>query len=653
MTLLRETWQSVHTLDRSMITWWKGLRIFLILLAIQGWAFVTSHESIGVSMSLGAAFVGGLLDLDGAYRHRIFSMGTGVVALTLTVFFGAWASSDPVAHIAGMAVIGFLGGFVVVGGPRATMLGVLCMVAYCVFSGEPAMFTSAVGDASAFFLGGVFATAVITSSWLFRRVDGYRELLALFYRGLGHACSGDALSAVDVIHVERLRRLRFALDVDGQGEILQQWFDDIVVQSTIIRCNLIALSREGDEINNVEATQKLQEYFLAVRSLSKGVARVLRWHWFRRFLEKDLAALFEATRQLEPFGSLIDQELTAKNGTAFTQVVESVSGHWPFGKRHGVKVAAPRLPRSGKIRHHFHWKDEAFRHGVRLSLAITTAGLFSLLWGPSRGYWFPMTVAWMAKPGLGDTSVRVLSRIAGTIGGVCVGLGIFELLHPVGWFAAALVAACGALTMVFLLSNYAAGIFFWSMFVIFLLANDGNAIDQLAPLRALWTILGGLVVVGFSFLWASRRTGDVLSSLCQVTHSLREYARTIVLFATNGEGNMERARNDAVDARLHATAVVDAAAHETGAHRIEVNDAREILQQLHYLAAVLLDLELRASASLDDARSLEEALSQLLDRMNGLDDDNGFLWDAAQPMLHATTQNIHVILGHYGVAAFR
>ena len=319
MTLLRETWQSVHTLDRSMITWWKGLRIFLILLAIQGWAFVTSHESIGVSMSLGAAFVGGLLDLDGAYRHRIFSMGTGVVALTLTVFFGAWASSDPVAHIAGMAVIGFLGGFVVVGGPRATMLGVLCMVAYCVFSGEPAMFTSAVGDASAFFLGGVFATAVITSSWLFRRVDGYRELLALFYRGLGHACSGDALSAVDVIHVERLRRLRFALDVDGQGEILQQWFDDIVVQSTIIRCNLIALSREGDEINNVEATQKLQEYFLAVRSLSKGVARVLRWHWFRRFLEKDLAALFEATRQLEPFGSLIDQELTAKNGTAFTR----------------------------------------------------------------------------------------------------------------------------------------------------------------------------------------------------------------------------------------------------------------------------------------------------------------------------------------------
>ena len=648
MLLLRETWVSVRTLDWSMVTIWKGLRVFCILFAIQAWALTTGHVHIGVSMTIGAVFVGGILDLNDSYRHRIFSMGVGAFALAFSVFLGGLVSSNQLAHVVVMALFAFVCGFAVLGGPRTGMIGVLCLVMYCVYSGMPLLFTSAWGDALGYFVGSMISATVVVVPWLFRRLDGHREILAGFFRGFGYVCKSDPSQAINAVHAERLRTLSLAMEFDGHEGSSREWIDEIARRASVIRFNTIALSKELEVVDDPEIRAGMAAYFSAMNALCRSLSRALRWKWAARSLPMNVVELSKATEACQGFGPAIQVSILQSNTAYLEEVAELVGHPWPLGKTNGVHLPKIRMPKSGAILSHLRWSDESFRHAVRLSFAITVAALIALHWGNDRGYWLPMTVAWVAKPGQGDTSVRVLARIAGTCGGVLLSLGLFELLHPTSWFEIVLIALCGALTPVFLLSNYAFAIVWWSMFVIFLLGSAGSPIDELAPLRALWTIGAGVIVIALSFFWPARRSGNVCSSLCDSVQSLAAYAQALLSRTESSQEEIDQTRTIVIEKRVKAAAIIDASAHEPGAHRLEVRDARTILDGLNKVAAELLDNELRQDFSGQRVTLIRDQLAELEDRIRELDHEGytspRIVTDRAQP---GAVDGVHEVLNHY------
>lgn len=66
-------------------------------------------------------------------------------------------------------------------------------------------------------------------------------------------------------------------------------------------------------------------------------------------------------------------------------------------------------------------KSTAFRHGLRLTVALLAGHTISLFFSLGHGYWILLTIATIIKPAYGLTRERNLQRLAGTFGGAVLG----------------------------------------------------------------------------------------------------------------------------------------------------------------------------------------------------------------------------------------
>ena len=62
--------------------------------------------------------------------------------------------------------------------------------------------------------------------------------------------------------------------------------------------------------------------------------------------------------------------------------------------------------------------DPLLRHAIRIAVVFGVAMAIAQSLGIDHGYWLPMTVAWVSRPALGETTVKVTARVAGTLVGV-------------------------------------------------------------------------------------------------------------------------------------------------------------------------------------------------------------------------------------------
>jgi uncharacterized membrane protein YccC len=111
-------------------------------------------------------------------------------------------------------------------------------------------------------------------------------------------------------------------------------------------------------------------------------------------------------------------------------------------------------------------------------------------------YWLPMSVAWMSKPDLSGTVVRVLHRLVGTVLGLVIAYLVVILFRPSGNGFLPLALLGVALAIAFIWSNYAVAVTGVTLWVVSLFAMIGDPVVSTMDARLLATAAAaGLVLI--------------------------------------------------------------------------------------------------------------------------------------------------------------
>ncbi|MFK4150059.1 FUSC family protein [Streptomyces sp. NPDC004065] len=167
----------------------------------------------------------------------------------------------------------------------------------------------------------------------------------------------------------------------------------------------------------------------------------------------------------------------------------------------GDHEPAPPLPER-----RWHGRAAHVRYTVLLAACVLAAQLCAVLLHGPRGYWLPMTVAFVYKPDFGPVLTRALHRCAGTVAGVAA-IGAVALLTTDTYALIGVVAAFGALMAVGVRHHYGVATTGLTAVVFVLLGMLGDHRPLYAE-RILDTALAAAIVLVAHFaLWPDSAAG--------------------------------------------------------------------------------------------------------------------------------------------------
>lgn len=139
-------------------------------------------------------------------------------------------------------------------------------------------------------------------------------------------------------------------------------------------------------------------------------------------------------------------------------------------------------------------------HALRAAVSVGLATLAAARLGLHNGYWAPMTALIVLKPGLRDTGVRGLYRLAGTVGG-CAAASLFALAFPHTAYVLALaILGCAWLAYALQRANYAVFSAAVTATVVFFQAVGHVPEAVSAIYRVAATLTGGGVALAVAYL---------------------------------------------------------------------------------------------------------------------------------------------------------
>jgi hypothetical protein len=139
-------------------------------------------------------------------------------------------------------------------------------------------------------------------------------------------------------------------------------------------------------------------------------------------------------------------------------------------------------------------------HALRAALSVGLATFAAMHLHLGNGYWAPMTALIVLKPGLRDTGVRGLFRLAGTVGG-CVAASLFALAFPTTPLVlVAAILACAWMAYALQRANYAVFSAAVTATVVFFQAMGHVPEAVSAVHRVVATLTGGGVALAVAYL---------------------------------------------------------------------------------------------------------------------------------------------------------
>jgi uncharacterized membrane protein YccC len=279
-------------------------------------------------------------------------------------------------------------------------------------------------------------------------------------------------------------------------------------------------------------------------------------------------------------------------------------------------------------RAHLAPSDPFLRHAVRLAVVFTVATALAALLDLPHPYWLPMTVAWISKPTLSDTTVRVMARVAGTVLGVVISAVVVEGFDPSSWTLVVLIGASALVSIAFLAANYALAVSAITTFVFFLFSLAGENVDSSVPSRLLATVLAGALVLLGAFLWPTRAGAGVTGALGDYASELGAYAEPVLRGTPRDDATRLAGQAAVLAARTRAATALRAAEFEVGRHPLHAETTRAVLESLHLATSHCVRCEL-AGAGADDAAAARPVGVELQDLRGRLAEV-----DAGRPVPH-------------------
>src|SRR5919204_277828 len=327
-------------------------------------------------------------------------------------------------------------------------------------------------------------------------------------------------------------------------------------------------------------------------------------------------ALALAVWPLRPFRP--EREALASAYRAIAAFVDAMAAGaatgWTHGRETGSRLRPAVRRRRALVAHsplsvlhaNLSLRSTALRHGVRLgaTLAVATA-LYRVLDLP-RGYWVPLTVAFVLRPDFGSTFSRGVQRYAGTILGAVLATAITALLDPGHATLVVLVAAFTVGIYALLFASYLLFTASMTALVVFLVAFDGVSEWTAVTDRLLDTAIGGALTLAAYRLWPTWEGERVSGRLADLIDANRSYVRAVLSAcidpARHDADAPHEARPGGRRARTEAEASVQLAQAEPQKHRGDIDTDLDILASLRRLADGTLALE----AGLEDAPARTE-----------------------------------------------
>jgi uncharacterized membrane protein YccC len=257
----------------------------------------------------------------------------------------------------------------------------------------------------------------------------------------------------------------------------------------------------------------------------------------------------------------------------------------------------------GPLRANLNLQSLALRHALRIALVAAPAFAVTLAWPGPYEHWLTITMLVVMQPYFALTWTRALERIGGTmLGGVLAALIALACHTPVE-LAVALVPT---LIVALAVRRVSYGLFTLAITPLVVLLSElgqpGTSQWTLALMRALFTVLGGLIaVLGCFVLWPSWEPSRLGREVRAAIEAHRAYAAAELAFVL-GEGSEE-----AADQARRAAGV--------SSNNLEASLSRALLEpgdRTRLDAALVIDSALRRMAGRLSAIQLDPALRHAL-----------------------------------------
>lgn len=174
---------------------------------------------------------------------------------------------------------------------------------------------------------------------------------------------------------------------------------------------------------------------------------------------------------------------------------------------------SPRTVRDAleRVRVQFTPASALFRHALRLALALAAGFAVLHLIHMRQGYWILLTTLFVCRPNYGDTRLRMVQRVAGTIGGLLAGWALLQLF-PSLLLQSVFAVVAGVAFFATRTTRYAFATGAITLLVLLGFNQAGNGYDLIVP-RLVDTVAGALIAGAAVFLvlpdWQGRRLEKV------------------------------------------------------------------------------------------------------------------------------------------------
>ncbi|MEU1105784.1 FUSC family protein [Streptomyces tibetensis] len=395
-----------------------ALALPLLVGLATGWVVLAAIAAIG-------ALWGVSQDGSDPYRVRVRRLGWTGVSSALGLLAGevALRSGEPAAVAGCLVAAALVAGGVGLRGRIASVSGMHLLLGVTIGSGIPV--PGPWWQPPLALLAGVALVLVLSAApWLWRRHHVERAAVLAVYRS-----AGEALRAAGTETAEEAR-LRMTLALNHAHEVMAPHLSPRGRRRR---------DETGELVRAFHYAVRLGEAVTAVvwegRALPPALTRVPR-HLAGRLLPGRLAAPEERAAPPAP--------VTGSPGTrALAELVTAVDGE-PDGADLELRLPVHDGPgRAARV-----------RYTLLLAGCVLAAHVLAEVLHRPRGYWLPMTVAFVYKPDFGPLFPRALHRCVGTIVGVAA-IGAVSAAATGTYAVVGVVAVFGALMAIGVRHHYA------------------------------------------------------------------------------------------------------------------------------------------------------------------------------------------------------
>jgi uncharacterized membrane protein YccC len=335
----------------------------------------------------------------------------------------------------------------------------------------------------------------------------------------------------------------------------------------------------------------------------------------RTLMGQILAHLEALGGQLRSIGNLVERDATGAR-----------RGAWRLDVRWGGLDPSRLRENADILRDNLRRDSTAFRHAVRLVVAVLVAIVVAHWLNLPRGYWVPFSVAVILKPDYSTLLSRGVGRVVGTAAGASLAAVLVSELHPSLALSAVFVGLAAALAYSTWSASFSVSIGLVTSLVLIMLSTSSTDSIGTALDRLLDVVLGAVIAAATYLIWPSSPASDVRRSESELFSALARYVDEVlkIVFDEGGDVQLVSARSRTAHFRYSAAeTAVGRSLEEPSATRADPHAQQGLLScGLRILRAThALRFESERGASTTTTIPLQELRATLVGALDNLGED--------------------------------